>query len=163
MPTWWTSIRRSNNTYTELPVISASEEIIRRHIANQHARTKNCFRRAIIARVLLLLAICLTLFHYVKFHSSSTSVQTLATPSIIDDKFHHLFPYKNPDPARRDVVPIRAYDAFNDECIERWVIQGVWDDTCRNIDLKPGLKIDGVWAWVNGTWVYSNTMNFRIY
>ena len=48
-------------------------------------------------------------------------------------------------------MPIRAYDALSDACIEEWVVHHRWGDACRGTDLSAGLKFDAVWAWVNGS------------
>ncbi|EPQ31660.1 uncharacterized protein PFL1_00993 [Pseudozyma flocculosa PF-1] len=68
-----------------------------------------------------------------------------------DDKYHRLFADSNPGPASRQAVPIRAYDAFSDACVEEWIVSHTWGPACQGTDLSEGLKIDGVWAWVNGS------------
>lgn len=70
---------------------------------------------------------------------------------ITDDKLHRVFDDSNPGVADRSVRPVRAYDAFSDACIEEWVIQHRWGPSCTGTDLSQGTKLDGVWAWVNGS------------
>ncbi len=48
-------------------------------------------------------------------------------------------------------MPIRAYDALSDACIEQWVVHHRWGDACRGTDMKHSLRFDAVWAWVNGS------------
>lgn len=79
------------------------------------------------------------------FFSSSNAPQTAAT------SVHYPFRDKSPGVASRDVLPIRAYDALSDACIEEWVVHHRWGDVCRDTDLREGLKVDAVWAWVNGS------------
>jgi hypothetical protein len=46
---------------------------------------------------------------------------------------------------------IKAYDAMSDECVEQWVVNHRWGDACALTDLSDGLKLDGIWTWVNGS------------
>lgn len=67
------------------------------------------------------------------------------------ESVHRLFEDRSPGVASREVMPIRAYDALSDACIEEWVVHHEWGDACRGSDLEDGLKFDAVWAWVNGS------------
>ncbi|KAI4784980.1 hypothetical protein E4T52_00029 [Aureobasidium sp. EXF-3400] len=40
---------------------------------------------------------------------------------------------------------------MSDECVEEWVAHHQWGSACIGTDLSEGLKVDGVWAWVNGS------------
>ncbi|GAC96525.1 hypothetical protein PHSY_004105 [Pseudozyma hubeiensis SY62] len=82
---------------------------------------------------------------YIQKTFSSNAPQNAAT------SVHRLFHDKSPGVASREVLPIRAYDALSDECIEHWVVHHRWGAACRSTDLSDGLKIDAVWAWVNGS------------
>lgn len=64
---------------------------------------------------------------------------------------HQLFRDESPGVASREVMPIRAYDALSDQCIEEWVVHHRWSNACRATDLSDGLTFDAVWAWVNGS------------
>ncbi|CDW98899.1 hypothetical protein [Sporisorium scitamineum] len=76
---------------------------------------------------------------------------TYPPPATAAHSVHRLFHDASPGVASRDVLPIRAYDALSDACIEQWIVHHRWGDACRNTDLSAGLKIDAVWAWVNGS------------
>lgn len=104
--------------------------------------------RLVVAAVFLL-----TAGHWIHISSSSGS-STSDDPSlflITDDKHHRVFEDHNPGMSSTEVVPIRAYDAMSDACIEDWVVHHRWSPECQGTDLSPGLEIDGVWAWVNGS------------
>ncbi|TKY86618.1 hypothetical protein EX895_004257 [Sporisorium graminicola] len=72
-------------------------------------------------------------------------------PASAAQSVHRLFRDVSPGVASRDVLPIRAYDALSDACVEEWVAHHRWGDACRDTDLSAGLQIDAVWAWVNGS------------
>ncbi|SPO22909.1 uncharacterized protein UTRI_01587 [Ustilago trichophora] len=88
--------------------------------------------------------------------SNSAYPQTLFThspdaPLETAESLHRLFQDRAPGIASRDVLPIRAYDALSDACVEEWVVHHRWGDACKGTDLSEGLKFDAVWAWVNGS------------
>ncbi len=87
--------------------------------------------------------------------SKSPQASFTASDNVEEDaaarSVHRLFRDRSPGVASREVMPIRAYDALSDECIEEWVVHHTWGDACRGTDLSQGLKFDAVWAWVNGS------------
>ncbi|KAF2165854.1 hypothetical protein M409DRAFT_66840 [Zasmidium cellare ATCC 36951] len=64
---------------------------------------------------------------------------------------HHAFQSTPASVASRTAMRIRAYDAMSNACAEEWVVYGQWGSACVGTNLSEGLKIDGVWAWVNGS------------
>ncbi|PWY99738.1 hypothetical protein BCV70DRAFT_237621 [Testicularia cyperi] len=119
-------------------------------------------------KTLLLLLLCFVLGHVVTNRvlggwsgtgsslvggsSSSTAAGFGSSIFLIsEDKQHRIFADRNPGAASRQVMPIKAYEAFSDACVEEWIVHGVWGQACKGTDLSQGTKIDGVWAWVNGS------------
>jgi hypothetical protein len=73
------------------------------------------------------------------------------TYEIQEDKTHHTFPDIDHGPTSREPLHIKAYSAMSDECAEEWIAHHRWGPVCTGTDLSEGLKVDGVWAWVNGS------------
>lgn len=80
-------------------------------------------------------------------HLDDTQLQV----QVQEDETHHTFRSIAPGPTSREVLSIKAYEAMSDECVEVWVAHHQWDSACTGTNLSEGLKVDGVWAWVNGT------------
>lgn len=80
---------------------------------------------------------------------SPTTDQSSGTP--IATSVHRLLPGSSPGVASREVLPIRAYSALSDACVESWVVHHRWGPDCLSTDLSAGLTFDAVWAWVNGS------------
>lgn len=70
---------------------------------------------------------------------------------ITEDATHHIFRNPKPKATSRNALNIRAYDSMTDACVEEWVVHHEWGSSCIGTDLSEGLKVDGVWAWVNGS------------
>lgn len=68
-----------------------------------------------------------------------------------EDETHHTFQSIERGPTSGIPLGIKAYDSMSDECVEEWVAYHQWGSACTGTDISEGLKIDGVWAWVNGT------------
>lgn len=75
----------------------------------------------------------------------------LDTQKSAAESVHRLFQDRSAGVASRNVMPIKAYDALSDTCIEEWIVHHRWGDACKGTDLSEGLKFDAVWAWVNGS------------
>ncbi|KAI4853322.1 hypothetical protein E4T44_00912 [Aureobasidium sp. EXF-8845] len=73
------------------------------------------------------------------------------TYEIQEDATHHTLPDVDHGPASREPLHIKAYSSMSDECVEEWIAHHQWGPACTGTDLSEGLKVDGVWAWVNGS------------
>lgn len=70
---------------------------------------------------------------------------------IEDDRTHRIFRSAKPRLTSQQPMSVRAYDAMSDSCVDEWVAHHTWGPACMGTDLREGLNIDGVWAWVNGS------------
>ncbi|KAJ6480345.1 hypothetical protein C8R45DRAFT_905884 [Mycena sanguinolenta] len=73
-------------------------------------------------------------------------------PDVIDGTVYHSFFAPSPEEALADqtVRPIRAHRALSDECLDKWVATGRWQDPCR-YSMVQDSRIDLVYVWVNGS------------
>ncbi|KAJ7266363.1 hypothetical protein B0H12DRAFT_1320991 [Mycena haematopus] len=73
-------------------------------------------------------------------------------PEIIDATVYHPFFAPSPEDVLVDqtVRPIRAHRALSDECLDKWVATGLWQDPCR-YNMVQDSRIDLVYVWVNGS------------
>jgi hypothetical protein len=111
-------------------------------------------------RLVVLAVFLLTAGHWYAISSSSSGAPSSTAaddpaPDIADDKWHRVFADASPGAASADVLPFRVYDRMSDACVREWVIAHRWGPACRGTDLSEGLVVDGVWAWVNGSYVVS--------
>lgn len=83
------------------------------------------------------------------FNSDNDDSKSARIPAA--ESLHRLFREKLPEVASRGVMPIQAYDALSDACIEEWIVHHKWGNACQGTDLSKGLKFEAVWAWVNGS------------
>lgn len=116
------------------------------------AVVRSFFHRSSVLKLVAILSFCFVFVHYTLswlFPAVAPDASRLFIVS--DDKYHRVFEDTNPGQASSEVLPIRAYDAMSDECVEEWVVHHVWGAACKKADLSDGLKLDGVWAWVNGS------------
>ncbi|KAK4497579.1 hypothetical protein PRZ48_012030 [Zasmidium cellare] len=109
-----------------------------------------------IAKALVSVVVCAVCL--IQIHRYSAPARHLETPQSIENAYsipsndtHHIFQSTPPSVASRRAMRIRAYDAMSDACAEQWVVHGQWGSECIGTDLGDGLKVDGVWAWVNGS------------
>ncbi|GAK63288.1 uncharacterized protein PAN0_003c1492 [Moesziomyces antarcticus] len=82
---------------------------------------------------------------------ASANLHIKAKTAMSPESVHRVFADGSPGAASREVMPIRAYDALSDACIEQWVVHHRWGDACRGTDMSHSLRFDAVWAWVNGS------------
>ncbi|KAI5195540.1 hypothetical protein E4T39_08167 [Aureobasidium subglaciale] len=68
-----------------------------------------------------------------------------------EDETHHIFRSTDQSPMSRHPFSIKAYDAMSNDCAEQWIAHHQWGPACTGTDLSDGLRVDGVWAWVNGS------------
>ncbi|KAJ6586004.1 hypothetical protein B0H19DRAFT_1250747 [Mycena capillaripes] len=63
-------------------------------------------------------------------------------------------PFVPPLPAgylvNQTVRPIRAHGSISDECLDKWVSTGQWDDPCAEGMVQDAI-VDLVYVWVNGS------------
>lgn len=116
------------------------------------AVVRSFLHRSPVFKLAAALSFCFLFGHYVLSWLSPLGPPDVSRLFIVsDDKYHRIFEDTNPGQASTEVLPIRAYDAMSDECVEEWVVHHIWGAACKNTDLSDGLKLDGVWAWVNGS------------
>lgn len=107
----------------------------------------------VLPRVVLSSAVLLTAGHWCYISSTAYDAADDAPLllNITDDTLHRVFPDYNPGLSSTEVLPIRAYAAMGDACVEDWIVHHRWSAECQRADLSAGLTIDGVWSWVNGS------------
>ena len=88
---------------------------------------------------------------YVTSHQTPINSQAAQPVEIHEDTTHRVFKTAPSQPWSPESLRIKAYDAMSDECVEQWVVNHQWGPACTGTDLSEGLKVDGVWAWVNGS------------
>ncbi|KAJ6531437.1 hypothetical protein DFH09DRAFT_140329 [Mycena vulgaris] len=73
-------------------------------------------------------------------------------PEVVDRTVYHAFSPPSPADAVVDqtVRPIKAHAAMSDECLDKWVSTGQWQDPCRH-SMVEDARIDLVYVWVNGS------------
>lgn len=115
-------------------------------------------RRRSFLRTVLLVAVFIIIFSLVHnlivpiHHNTDAGLQAdLPTISAEDESTQHIFQTSDPVATTRQPMSVRAYEAMSDDCVEEWVVHHVWGSRCSGTDLTEGLKVDGVWAWVNGS------------
>lgn len=115
-------------------------------------------RRSIISKATFVASTIFVWILYVHIHSLAAKPHTQTdlseTPyeaQVQEDETHHNFQSVDRGPTSRDPLSIKAYDSMSDECVEEWVAHHRWGSACAGTDLSEGLKVDGVWAWVNGS------------
>jgi hypothetical protein len=89
--------------------------------------------------------------HYSTIRRPGELSSTIYELQIQEDDTHHTFRSAKPGPTSRNPLSIRAYGSMSDTCVEEWVVHHRWGPACIGTDLSEGLKVDGVWAWVNGS------------
>jgi hypothetical protein len=89
--------------------------------------------------------------HYFVARPRTQTHLEATTYSVQEDETHHNFLNIDQGPTSRDPLGIKAYSSMSDECVEEWVAHHQWGSACTGTDLSEGLKVDGVWAWVNGS------------
>jgi hypothetical protein len=89
--------------------------------------------------------------HYFVARPRTPTHLEATTYSVQEDETHHNFQNIDHGPTSRDPLGIKAYSSMSDECVEEWVAHHQWGSACTGTDLSEGLKVDGVWAWVNGS------------
>ena len=106
----------------------------------------------------ILLVASLSLAYMCNVHKRNEKSQHLLPQSssmnatqMREDETHHIFRSARPSLTRRDPMGIRAYDSMSDDCVEQWVVFNDWGSACIGTDLSDGLRLDGVWTWVNGS------------
>jgi hypothetical protein len=82
---------------------------------------------------------------------TTEQVQEDGTHQLQEDDTHHIFRSPDRGLASRNPLTIKAYDSMSNECVEEWIAHHQWGSKCTGSDLSEGLKVDGVWAWVNGS------------
>lgn len=89
--------------------------------------------------------------HVYTIHHPAHFLSAMQHPQIREDATHHIFQSLEPSLTRGNPLNIRAYDSMTDACLEEWIVHHKWGSACIGTDLSEGLKVDGVWAWVNGS------------
>lgn len=89
--------------------------------------------------------------HYIHTQQRLDLNSTNYTLEIQEDDTHRIFHTSETHLTDRTPLRIRVYESMSDACAEQWVVQHQWGSACNETDLSEGLKIDGVWAWVNGS------------
>ena len=113
-------------------------------------------RKSTLAKVFTMITLNIV-WIYAVHKRYSRSQQTAELDSTVhalqirEDQGHHVFRSAEPGLASRKPLQIRAYDSMSDDCVEAWVARHEWGLACVGTDLSEGLKVDGVWAWVNGS------------
>ena len=102
---------------------------------------------------LLTIVTCLLLAHRFFFAAPQrpSANYTIDLSSIHEDDTHRILRNSYLAPRSSSALRIKAYDAMSDECVEQWVVNQYWGPACIDTDLSPGLTLDGVWTWVNGS------------
>ncbi|KAH0404395.1 hypothetical protein KCU89_g1170, partial [Aureobasidium melanogenum] len=113
-------------------------------------RKSSGYKAAMVATVLFVWLSLVHKYYYVTEPHTHTHLIGPAYESK-EDQTHHVFLNTARGPTDRHPLSIRAYDSMSDSCAEKWVVHHQWGHECAGTDLSEGLKVDGVWAWVNGS------------
>jgi hypothetical protein len=84
-------------------------------------------------------------------------------PELIDATVYHPFiaPFPEKSIVDQTVRPIKAHSTLSDECLDKWVSTGLWQDPCRRRMVQDAV-IDLVYVWVNGSCVAALDFAFAI-
>ncbi|KAJ7143844.1 hypothetical protein C8R44DRAFT_973671 [Mycena epipterygia] len=82
------------------------------------------------------------------------NVQEPPVPAAVSGSAAIYDPFVPPTPdealVNQTVRPIKAHGALSDECLDRWVSTGQWQEPCRHSMVQEA-AIDLVYVWVNGS------------